>query len=120
MASLTAKLQLSGSNLTSDALSISVTDVLTVTNPTIPVARLSIATGSYQSLIASNAAHSYVYIKNISGTASTDYVELKFGATLIAKLRVGEYLFLPLTSALAITAQATGNACIMEYGYWSI
>ena len=36
MANLTAKLQLSGSNLTSDALSISVSDVLTVTNPTGP------------------------------------------------------------------------------------
>ena len=56
MATLTTKLELSGTNLTSDALSISVTDILTVTNPTVPMARLSIATGSVHYVDPANQA----------------------------------------------------------------
>jgi len=120
MGNLITKLILSGSNLTSDSLSITTTDILAVTNPTIPIARIPIATGSAQSVIPSNAKFSYVYMKVVSGTSPTDSVKVTFGAASIAKLRVGEFLFLPLYNAVAITAEAIGGACVVEYGYWSV
>tara|TARA_B110000902_G_scaffold258632_1_gene328687 strand:- start:696 stop:1106 length:411 start_codon:yes stop_codon:yes gene_type:complete len=120
MANLTAKLQLSGSNLTSDALSISVSDVLTVTNPTVPMARLSIATGSGQTIIPSNSAFSYIYVKLISGTNSTDFLGISIGGATNVKMRVGEFLFMPIYNAKVVLGEAYGGACIVEYGYWSI
>ena len=102
MANLTAKLQLSGSNLTSDALSISVSDVLTVTNPTVPMARLSIATGSGQTIIPSNSAFSYIYVKLISGTNSTDFLGISIGGATNVKMRVGEFLFMPIYNAKVV------------------
>jgi hypothetical protein len=120
MATLTTKLELSGANLTSDALSISVTDVLAVTNPTVPMARLSIATGSAQTIVPSNSAFSYVYVKVISGTNATDWVQVKFGGNVVSKMRVGEFLFLPIYNATVVQGEAQGGACIVEYGYWSI
>lgn len=120
MGNLITKLVLTGSNLTSDSLSITTTDILAVTNPTIPIARVPIATGSAQSVIPSNAKFSYVYMKVVSGTTSTDYVKISFDAASISKLRIGEFLFLPLYNAVAVTAEAFGGACVVEYGYWSV
>ena len=106
MATLTPTLSFSSSDTSSDTLSFSVSTNLTVTAPTIDVARTSIATGSAQALIASNSAFSHVYIK-IDGN-------------VVFKIRVGEFAFFPLYNALAITAESYGGATSVEYGFWSI
>ena len=64
MATLTTKLTLTSANATSDALNLTSTDTLSVGEPTTGISRKSIATGSAQSVLASNSAFSYVYIKN--------------------------------------------------------
>jgi len=120
MGNLTTKLSLIGSNITSDSLSITTTDVLTVTNPTVPIARLPIATGSAQTIIPTNAAFSYVYIKVVSGINPTDWVKIFFAGTAVSKLRIGEFLFLPLYTTTVVTGEATGGNCVVEYGYWSV
>ena len=107
MATLTTKLTLSSSDTLSDSTNVSITDTLTVTNPT-ELSRKSIATGSAQDVIASNSAFSYVFLKVVSGGDAK------------LKMRVGEFAFFPLYSSQAITAEAQGGACVVEYGYWSI
>jgi hypothetical protein len=119
MATLTPTLTLTSTNAMSDSLSISVTDSLTVTNP-VELATKSIATGSAQAVIASNSAFSYVYLKVKSGTNTTDWVQVLLGGHAKLKMRVGEFAFLPLYNSQAITAEAQGGACIVEFGYWSI
>ena len=119
MATLTAKLTLSSTTVLTDTLNSTTTDTLTVTNPT-EFSRKSIATGSAQSVIASNSAFSYIYLKVVSGANTTDWVQVLLGGDAKLKMRVGEFAFLPLYNSQAITAEAQGGACVVEYGYWSI
>tara|TARA_Y100000593_G_C4109616_1_gene237287 strand:+ start:75 stop:437 length:363 start_codon:yes stop_codon:yes gene_type:complete len=120
MATLTPTLTLTSSTTSTDELSLSTTLDITVANPIVDVARVSIATGSAQSVIASNSAFSYVYLKVISGANSTDWVQVLLGGDAKFKIRVGEFAFFPLYNAQAITAEAQGGACVVEYGYWSV
>ena len=119
MATLTPTLTLTSSDTSSDALSLTVTDSLTVTTPMLDSSRIAIATGSAQAVIASNSAFSYIYVKNQSGTNSTDYIQVLLGGDAKVRLDVGEFCWLPLYNAQAITAEAQVGACVVEYGYWS-
>ena len=103
-----------------DALALSVSSSLTnVTQPMTGVGQASIATGSAQALIASNSKQSYTYIKVVSGANSTDFVQVKIGTVAALKMRIGEFAFLPLYASLAITAEAYGGACVVEFAQWS-
>ena len=120
MATLVKTLSLTSTDTSSDALALSVSDSVTVTSPSIDVARTSIATGSAQSLIASNSAFTYVYIKVVSGANTTDFLQVKIDGNVVFKVRVGEFAFFPLYNSLAITAESYGGATTVEYGFWSI
>tara|TARA_R110000765_G_scaffold151419_1_gene254095 strand:- start:3588 stop:3947 length:360 start_codon:yes stop_codon:yes gene_type:complete len=119
MATLTTTLTLSSTDALTDALSITTTDSLTITNPS-EFSRKPIATGSAQSVIASNSAFSYVYLKVISGANSTDWLQVLIGGHAKLKIRVGEMAFMPIYNAQAITAESYGGACVVEYGAWSV
>jgi len=119
MATLTPTLTLSSTDALTDALSITTTDTLAITNP-VEFSKKSIATGSAQSVIASNSAFSYVYLKVVSSTNDAAWVQVKLGGDVKLKMRVGEFAFFPLYNAQAITAEAQTAACVMEYGAWSI
>jgi len=118
MATLTAKLTLTSSNATSDALNLTVTDNLTTTNPQINVARISCPHDSVtQVLTTSQSAITYVYLKN---TDSTNIIVVKTdGAVAFSDLGPGEFIFFPLKGAVGVEVQADTAACIMEYGYWT-
>ena len=110
MATLSITQTLSCADCSTDVLSISNTDSLTVASPMINAARVSIATGSA----------SYIYVKVISGTNASDWVQVKLDGHAQIKMRVGEFLFLPIYNAIPVTAEAQGGACIVEYGQWSV
>ena len=118
MATVTTKLTLTSSDAMSDALNVSVTDVLTTANPT-EFSRKSIATGSAQAVIASNSAFSYVYLKNISSSNAAAWVQVLLGGDAKLKMKVGEIAFFPLYSGQAVTAESQTAACVLEYGYWT-
>ena len=119
MATLTPTLTLSSADATADSLSITVTDTLTTTNPAVNIARAAVLHSGVTTLIASSvSAINYVYLKNID---TTNYIDIRTdAATAFARLSPGEFAFLPLYNAQAITAEAQGGACVVEYGYWSI
>jgi len=120
MATLTAKLTLTSSDTGTSALDATTTSALTVTTPSADINRQSIATGSAQAVIASNSAFTYVYIKNVSGSGSDPFVQVVLGGDAKGKLRVGEFMFMPLYSGQAVTAESYVGACTIEYGFWSI
>jgi hypothetical protein len=81
--------------------------------------RIAIATGSAQAVIATNSSYSYIYMKNQAGTNSTDYIQVKLGGDPKIRLDVGEFCWIPLEQSEAVTAQAFGGTCTIEYAYWT-
>ena len=113
MATLTSKLTLTSSNATSDTLNITVTDTLSVGEPSVSLSRISIATDAATNLrTTSDSSITYMYLKNMD---ATNVITVKTdGAVAFLDLSPGEFAFLPLKGAVANTA-----ACILEYGYWT-
>ena len=119
MATLTPTLTLVSTNASTDALSISVTDSLTVGNPAINVARQEVATtGQFNILTAAdNTSITYVYVKNID---STNVITLKDDAgNSLIDLSPEEFAFFPVKDATGLEATANAAACVLEYGYWT-
>ena len=126
MATLTAKLTLTSANLTSDSLNVSVSDVLTVTDPFISPSHVAIegSGGSDTTLVASSASNKYVYLRHTGlkddGTATTAEVVVDFGTTDSIRLSTGEFTFFPAKASTAITAVSNHTSTIIvEYAYWT-
>jgi len=119
MATLAPTLTLTSTNASSDTLSISVTDNLTVTAPSVNVARQSIATtGEFNILTAAdNTSISYVYVKNMD---SSNIITLKDDAgNNFLDLGGGEFAFFPVKGSIGLEATANTAACVLEYAYWT-
>lgn len=119
MATLTTNLTLTTNDATSDRLSISASDSLTVTNPAVNIARISVGTSAAVNILttADNTADTYVYVKN---TDDTNFITAKIDAgTDFAVLKAGEFMILPIKGAVGLEVQADTAACVVEYGYWT-
>ena len=127
MATLTATLTLSSINATSDALNLTVSKLLTTTNPTIPVARVSVTTTGANNIIqpATDGQTYYVYVKHTgvdaSGAAVTTTLNVELtGDVVVGKLAVGEFCFLPVGAhSLGVQLQASGSTIVAEYAYFT-
>ena len=107
MATTTAQLTLSSTDLTSDALSLTTTATLTDTGSTTGVtqteglSRKTTSSNSQYTLFnaaphtayGANKAHK-VYIKNCSATAS-EYVSIAISGEEIGRLYAGDWMFIP-------------------------
>tara|TARA_R100001369_G_scaffold11794_1_gene25605 strand:+ start:135 stop:572 length:438 start_codon:yes stop_codon:yes gene_type:complete len=131
MATTTATITLSSSDLLSDNMSLSATMNLYQHNTTatgldeMNYHRLVIPTGTSFDLIAESTAlsedASYVYIIN-KNTDVTDYVLIDINSEEIGRLYAGDWMFIPwdcdLTHATAdssIEIEAVGHETIIEY-----
>jgi hypothetical protein len=131
MATTTATITLSSSDLLSDNLSLSATMNLYKGGTTatgldqMNYHRLVVPTGTSFDLIEESAALSedanYVYIVN-KNTDVTDYVKISINAEEIGRLYAGDWLFMPwdcdLTAAAndsSIEIQAYTHEAIIEY-----
>ena len=118
---------MSSSNATSDALNLSVSDVLTTTNPTIPVARTSVSTTGANNIIqpATDGQTYYVYVKHTgvdaSGAAVTSTLNVELtGDVVFGKLAAGEFCFLPVGGhSLVVQLQASASTIVAEYAYFT-
>ena len=117
MATLTPTLTLTSSDATSDSLSLSVTDSLTVTAPSIGISRKTITTADDQELVDSDASGVfYFYAKNID---SSNFVILQTTASVqYARLSPGEFCFFPVNDGNGLEARADTASCVLEYAYW--
>ena len=131
MATTTASITLSSTDLLSDSLSLSSTMTLYQNGTTATgldecnYHRANIPTGTNFDLIEESAAlsedASYVYIIN-KNTDVTDYVLIDINSEEIGRLYAGDWLFMPwdcdLTHATAdssIEIEAVGHETIIEY-----
>jgi len=119
MATLTAKLTLTSSTVLSDALNLTVTDTLAVTNPT-ELSRVSVLhTGSGTEILTAAASnpHTYFYAKNLD---STNYIICRTaGGAEWGRLAPGEFMFMAVATTVGIEFLAVTATCEVEYGYWT-
>ena len=130
MATLTAAVTLTSAadQVSSDALSFTVTDSLTVVSPIVNVSKITATTTGGDSIIVPNLdSPRYVYLKhtglNSAGSSSgTDKVVVETAdGTQIMELKTGEFAFFPFYAAGAgkLQLEASANTVQVEYAYFT-
>jgi len=118
MATLIPKLSLISQDSLTDPLSLETSyRVDTIADPK-EFSRRAIVTSTTTTLMPTNSLYSYFYIKVLSGASKTNYITLTIGSFNI-KVRINEFVFLPLDNTDSVVAQAVLGTCKVEYGYWS-
>ena len=117
MATLTPTLTLTSTDASSDALSITVTDSLTTTTPSVGLSRKTITTADDQELVDDGVSGIfYFYAKNLD---ATNFIILQTTASQqYARLSPGEFCFFPINDGNGLEARADTASCNIEYGYW--
>tara|TARA_R100000900_G_C3222291_1_gene141095 strand:- start:136 stop:498 length:363 start_codon:yes stop_codon:yes gene_type:complete len=117
MATLTPSLTLTSTDATSDVLSFTVTDTLTVTAPAVGISRLTITTADNQELVdEATSGVFYFYAKNMD---TSNFVVLQTtGSVQYARLSPGEFCFFPVNDGNGLEARADTASCVLEYAYW--
>jgi uncharacterized membrane protein len=134
MATITARLNLSGTGQTSDVLGIDKSKALTVTNPTVQVGTTALTT-SYATTIGDlngtlNAKDTYLYIMNTSTGSETVHAqtvakqtgtcsECTLAQSPLAKLAKGEFALIPLEALAHVQFKASAVTAVLEYGFWT-
>jgi hypothetical protein len=127
MATLTPTLTLESTDATSDTLSFSVTDTLTVTDPQIGLSKIAASTTGGNSIILPSVdAVRYVYIKHTavdgSGSATSQLLNVETADnTVVCTLGAGEFMFAPIHDgdATLIQLEAASGTIVAEYAYWT-
>ena len=123
MATVTAQINLTSTDLLSDELSVSVSTDVTAANTTglarRPVTATSVGGSATLLFEASDfSAPAYLYVKNTDSTAS-DFIFVYDGTTSgnpgILKLAGGDWAFLPLNAGIQLKAYATTNPTLVEF-----
>ena len=123
MATVTTKLTLSSSDLTSQILSLSLSKAITASHTT-GLARTKVGQTAVHANAAilytadDYAATAYIYIKNIDTTA-TNYIYVYDATTSgnpeILKLAGGEFAFLPTKADMGLKAFGTNATSVVEW-----
>ena len=121
MATLKTTLTITSTDSTSDRLNVSVNDTLSTGNPTINLARTSVATSAATNILtaAANTSITYVYIKNTNTDASHILTLKDDAGNAFSDLGAEEFAIFPVKGAVGLECQASGAAVIAEYGYWT-
>ena len=127
MATLTPTLTLASDDATTDQLSFSVTDSLSVTSPTVGLSKVTVTTAGASTIIVPNLdATRYFYLKHTgvdsSGSAVTTDIKVEEGDdNWFARLAPGEWMFVPLNAEpnQLIQLETTGGTIVAEYAYWT-
>ena len=117
MATLNVTLTLSSSDATSDNLSLTAVDSLTIGAPIQGISQVTITTADNQELVDDGTSGVfYFYAKN---TDSTNFVILQTTASVqYARLSPGEFCFFPINDGAGLEARADTASIILEYAYW--
>ena len=127
MATLTPTLTLTSTDATTDQLSFSVTDSLSVTAPHIGLAKIAVTTVGANNIIqpATDGQTYYVYVKHTgvdsTGSAVTTTLNIELtGDVIIGKLAAGEFMFMPVGGhSLGVQLQASSGTIVAEYAYYT-
>ena len=129
MATLTPTLTLASTDATSDELSFSVTDTLTVKAPAQSLSTAIVdSTGANNIIVpATGGITTYVFIRHTGTTNGTTTTTVQVdveetGDAAFARLAAGEWLFLPFNhhaGDIGVQLQSTGADVQMEYAFWT-
>ena len=127
MATLTPTLTLTSTDATTDQLSFSVTDSLSVTAPHIGLAKIAVSTTGANNIIqpATDGQTYYVYVKHTgldsSGSSVTTTLNIELtGDVVIGKLAAGEFMWMPVGGhSLGVQLQASSGTIVAEYAYFT-
>ena len=127
MATLKAALILTSTDTSSDALSLSLTDSLTVISPSISPSKITVSTTGANNIIQPNTdgQHSYVFVHHTgldsSGSAVTSTLGVELtGDVAVGKLAAGEFMFMPVGGhSLGVQLQASAGTIAAEYAYFT-
>ena len=112
MATLIPTLTLSSVDVTTDSLSFSVTNSLTISNKVIAPSRVITSTGDLTLFASGSYSRSYVYLKNMDDTIAMD---VDFGSTASFNIRPGEFAFFPWHASQNIVVAADSGTPVLEY-----
>ena len=126
MATLNVTLTLASTDLTSDALSMTVTDSLTTGQYATGISRTTVTNVGANNIVQprTDGQTYYLYVKH-TGTSdgttavtTTLNVELT-GDVVVGKLAAGEFCFIPLGGhSLGAQLQASSGTIVAEYAYF--
>ena len=112
MPTLTPTLTLTSTDVTSDELSFSVTDSLSIAQKVVGLSRVTTSTGDLTLFASSSYSRSYVYLKNMDDTIAMD---VDFGSTASFNIKPGEFAFFPWHGSQNIVVAADSGTPILEY-----
>ena len=115
MATLTPTLTLTSTDATTDQLSFSVTDSLTIAQKVIAPSRVKTSTGDLTLFASSSYSRSYVYLKNMDDTIAMD---VDFGSTAAFNIKPGEFAFFPWHASQNIVVAADSGTPVLEYAIY--
>ena len=115
MATLTPTLTLASTDVTSDELSFSVTDTLSISKKVVNISRVATSTGDLTLFASSSYSRSYVYLKNMDSSIAMD---VDFGSTASFNLAAGEFAFFPWHASQNIVVAADSGTPTLEYALW--
>ena len=118
MGTITTTLTITGSNILSDTLNLSVSDDLrTVTEP-IEFARVSVLHTAPTILQAASTGIYYLYVKNI-GTTGNRVVDIRIADdSVFASLAKDEFCFIPMKVDVGIELISLVGTELVEYAYF--
>tara|TARA_Y100000361_G_C11107266_1_gene315542 strand:- start:147 stop:521 length:375 start_codon:yes stop_codon:yes gene_type:complete len=105
-----------GEETSSDALAFTVTDSLTVTQPMIDIAQITLSTAKTLLIPTSVSAITYFYGRN---DGSQTIVIETGGGQPFADLSAGEWCFFPVKGTKGLSVFTGAGTAVLEYGYWS-
>tara|TARA_R100001126_G_scaffold86052_1_gene54561 strand:+ start:854 stop:1243 length:390 start_codon:yes stop_codon:yes gene_type:complete len=126
MATLNVTLTLASTDLTSDALSMTVTDSLTTGQYAAGISRTTVTNVGANNIIQprTDGQTYYLYVKHTgtsdgsAATTETLNVELT-GDVVVGKLAAGEFCFIPLGGhSLGAQLQSSSGTIVAEYAYF--
>tara|TARA_R100001510_G_C7652348_1_gene210163 strand:- start:2585 stop:2974 length:390 start_codon:yes stop_codon:yes gene_type:complete len=127
MATLNVSLTLSSTDVSSNPLSMTVTDALTVGAPQAGLSKIAsnVNGGADVTLHTATANPTYFFIKHTGfqsdgSTSTTNKLEVKLGSNDTLRLKTGEFAFLPVVTGSVVKVVSNDTQTILvEYAYFS-
>lgn len=118
MATIKFRLNTTSSTVGPDRLDFTVEKSVSITEPFLNMAKVSVATGADTVILGTGNVQSYVYIRN---TDATNFVTIKNNAdNTLAIIRAGEFALFPIAAAAGLELLADTGVCLCEYGHWAV
>lgn len=118
MATLSAKITLSSTDLTSDALNMTVTDAITISKA-VELKRVVLSTTAASIVTAASYTKAFVFVKNMDSAISIKLVKAEGGDEFI-DLGPGEFGFFPWSTAVDLKADAASGTPVLEVGIFEV